>query len=1028
MEKILIIQMCRMGDLVQTLPLLKRLKEEKPGCEITVLCIRESMELIQKSPLVDCFISIPQRFYDNTRGKIENDPAEVDSLWDFPALHTHYDLVINLTHDLSSAILCEKVSGRTKFGRIQTANGEIRALGDWAKYLFAAVKNRTQNLFNLVDIHIGMGDVVHKPVEDWLPVDQNALEKGIETLKGHGYQEKGPLVALQMGANQLHRAWPTHNFAALARHLTKLSGAEIVLLGSSKEGELGAEFQRQVDFPPINLIGQTHVTELPAILRACDFLISNDTGTAHIAAAVGTRVLGLYFSTAYWGETAPYGANNIILQVELPCSPCLYSQMCETVDCKQYLTVEAVRDAALMMLYGRTDRGFDHPHLSLYHSRFLANGTLAYLPLSTEISDSYQTGFINRALWEGTLGLVHDQDYIYRCLSRMGHLGQFRLKVAACHQECCYFKDQYHIALRLVHNIICECYQEPLSQQRILTLNDELMSIQENISKLQLSLMQCYHMYQFMDIDYAAFPQINHQLVRKYSKLFGITNQHISVLGGLLSIIGESASESAYTETTKSHIKHLQHQEAGIVASEPSIHKNLHMLEMMDLGSDTRSGLFQQLIPKYSGLAGLTVSSLTALEALREGQDLWRSQSTMKTCSAVIPAEAGIQKGSLDTGLRRYDEWCFNKEDFGGTEAHGNHAEVLYLGLSSGENFGWGICGDYLTKELSRRVRTIPLGANGELRNNREIPGRVFHTLTATDLSTIYPARGTHNFGYTFFENELMPQSLRNARDYQLVFAGSTWCKERLWDAGIKHIDVLIQGVDQEIFYPITAEKGQDRFVIFSGGKFELRKGQDLVLHAIKILQAKYPDIVLMNVWYNKWPQTMEMMNRSSHIRFQLRGSSWLEIMDHLYLINGIDPGRIITYPIVSNHQLRSLYELTDLGLFPNRCEGGTNLVLMEYMACAKPVVATCTSGHKDILTENNSLMLTHLRRFELHDKEKRLVAAWEEPSLDELLAAIEYAYHHRDKIKAIGRQAGEDLKRFTWEGAAAKAFAAIFR
>jgi ADP-heptose:LPS heptosyltransferase len=536
MEKVLIIQMCRMGDLVQTLPLLKRLKESKQGCEITLMCIRESAELLQFSPLVDCFISLPQRFYDSTRTRIENDPGQVASLWDFPALRSHYDLVINLTHDLSSAILLDRVSGKMKYGRVQTASDEIRALGDWTKYLFAVVKNRTQNILNLVDIHIGMGGVAHKPEENYLGVGHKALEEGRAILKAHGHQEKGPLIALQMGANQLHRAWPVHHFASLARHLTGHHNAEIVLLGSSNEGELGVELQRQVAVPVINLIGKTQVTDLPAILKTCDFLISNDTGTAHIAAAVGTRVLGLYFSTAYWGETAPYGANNIILQVELPCSPCLYSQKCETIDCKEYLTVEAVQNAASMMIDGKVKQDFNHPYLSTYRSRFLSNGTLAYVPISNAISEAYQTGFINRIVWEEALNLEPDRDYISQCASRMLHLDQFRLKALTCQEEHRYLERQYHHALRVAQDIIVEFHKRPLSQQKVLSYNNELMTIQRSIAELQPSLMQAYQIYELMDTDYLPHPQLAQQLVSKYSRLHSISKSSSELLEGLLSI------------------------------------------------------------------------------------------------------------------------------------------------------------------------------------------------------------------------------------------------------------------------------------------------------------------------------------------------------------------------------------------------------------------------------------------------------------------------------------------------------------
>ena len=536
MEKILVIQMCRMGDLVQTLPLLKKLKAEHRGCKITIMCIRESMGLIQDTPLVDCFVSIPHRFYRKTQTQIERDPSLVTTLWNFPPLYAHHDLVINLTHDASSAVLCEKVPATIKHGRIQTRAGEIRTLGDWAKYLFAAVRNRTQNHLNLVDIHIGMGGVPHNPLKNWLAVDQHSAEKGRALLEGHGYRGKGPLVGLQLGASQLHRAWPIGNFAVLAQQLKEQFEFEILLLGSPGEKELGAEFVRQVNFPVINLIGQTQVTELPAILLMCDFLISNDTGTAHIAAAVGTRVLGLYFSTAYWGETAPFGENHLILQVELPCSPCLYHEKCDTLDCKQHLTVEAVYAAASMMLSGQMEQPFDYPHLSLFRSQFLSNGTLAYIPLSAVISDSYQTGFINRVLWEEALGVGHDADYIDLCLSRMGHLDHFRSKAEATQDEHQYLREQYQQALRLLHHIILEFQEPPVTKERILSLNDGLLAIQENISKLKASLMQHYSMYELMDTDFLPHPRMAEQLLKKYRRLQGISNLSATLLGGVLSV------------------------------------------------------------------------------------------------------------------------------------------------------------------------------------------------------------------------------------------------------------------------------------------------------------------------------------------------------------------------------------------------------------------------------------------------------------------------------------------------------------
>ncbi len=351
----------------------------------------------------------------------------------------------------------------------------------------------------------------------------------------------------------------------------------------------------------------------------------------------------------------------------------------------------------------------------------------------------------------------------------------------------------------------------------------------------------------------------------------------------------------------------------------------------------------------------------------------------------------------------------------------------LFLGLPRGENFGWGICSRYLRQELAKRVTTCSVDyQDWNLHSNKSLPGPYFFALQDINLTTPYPARGTFNCGYTFFENELTHQSAENAGHYDLVLAGSSWCVDRLNEKDITHTDLLIQGIDPLLFYPVTERKSADTFVMFSGGKFELRKGQDLVLKAFQVLHKKYRDMHLVNIWYNFWPDSMETMKRSPHIRYEAKKAPWKERMEHVYMINGIDPARVTTYEVYDNKALRDLYQSTDLGIFPNRCEGGTNLVLMEYMACAKPVVASNATGHRDIVSSDNALLLNTNDDMEINDSEGNRIARWADPSLDELIAQIEFAYHNRDVIYEIGTQAGRDLKAFTWEDSAAQLLRAL--
>jgi len=344
----------------------------------------------------------------------------------------------------------------------------------------------------------------------------------------------------------------------------------------------------------------------------------------------------------------------------------------------------------------------------------------------------------------------------------------------------------------------------------------------------------------------------------------------------------------------------------------------------------------------------------------------------------------------------------------------------LYLALSKGENFGWGVCSKYLKQETPKFHENVNVW---DFENDKDVfqkvDGTVFHALTGLDFIPISKIWGDRNYGYTFFENELNQASLENSKRFEKVIGGSTWNEEKMKALGIENAATLIQGIDPEIFFPIEEEKSDELFVIFSGGKFELRKSQDLVLEAVKIMQEKYDNVVLMNAWYNMWPQSMDLFQYSKHIKFERKGNSWQEVMGNVYQLNEIDQNRVITLDLVDNRKLRELYSKTDIALFPNRCEGGTNLVMMEYMACGKPVIASYASGHKDVLDDNHALLLKENIPFRINDSEGNLWADWEEPSLDEIVAKLEFAYNNRNEIKRLGKNAGDYMKNFTWEKSA---------
>jgi glycosyltransferase involved in cell wall biosynthesis len=374
---------------------------------------------------------------------------------------------------------------------------------------------------------------------------------------------------------------------------------------------------------------------------------------------------------------------------------------------------------------------------------------------------------------------------------------------------------------------------------------------------------------------------------------------------------------------------------------------------------------------------------------------------------------------------------------------------MYYLVLPWGKNFGWGVCGKHLTRELAKlaevRLLTQRLDRDAadheiELRffqdkviagdeveflrqHNRQHP--VLQGISDHQLEPYYmPVSAPHKVGYTFFEALVADASVQKAAAYfDVVATGCDWCTGVLRDKGLRQAVTVVQGIDPLTFHPAFSEKElfKDRFVVFSGGKFEFRKGQDIVIRAYKALQDKHADVMLVNSWYNIWDFAMATMTMSPLIQFTMRQGDYVTNMNDLLHQQGLDMKRVVTLPLYPNEIVARTYQNTDVGLFPNRCEGGTNLVMMEYMACGKPVIGSFNTGHKDILTEENARLVQSMRSVTVMAQEKPY-AVWDDPDLDETIAHLEWAYQHRDELRQMGQQAGRDLARFTW-GRAARQF-----
>ncbi len=339
----------------------------------------------------------------------------------------------------------------------------------------------------------------------------------------------------------------------------------------------------------------------------------------------------------------------------------------------------------------------------------------------------------------------------------------------------------------------------------------------------------------------------------------------------------------------------------------------------------------------------------------------------------------------------------------------------LHSCLGREGSYGWGVLTHNLHREFARSGRcaleTIEAGSPRVFR--REIVDGHLLQAVLGDVRRSCHLRGRFNHGLGFFDHPLHESAVVRARKYDRIFVGSRWCAEHLRAAGIENAVPFVQGIDTRLFRPGPGRSGAGGFVVFSGGKFEHRKGQDLVIAAMARFQRRCPEAILVTQWGNYLgAEGGRTMAASPHLRMEAPGDGGEEWSRRLCAANGLDPERTVCLPSMPHEFLPEVYRNTDIGLFPNRCEAGTNLVLAEYQACGRPVIASFQFGQRDVLDARCAFLL---------EPRHHLGTLAAEPDVDEVVAALEEAYRRRDPggLEAMGAEAAEAMRAFTWEAAA---------
>lgn len=353
---ILLVNITRLGDMLQATPTIAGMKLENPDCKVTVLVEKQFEDVCHVIPNIDEVLSLDlgmtvrslAREQDGIIDAYEYVGEMVDKL-----RSKQFDYCLNMSSSAYTALLLRLLGIKRNGGWTSDEEGYRVIESDWAKLFASSVfhQNRQFNSLNLVDVFRCSADVEEHPKHLLINTGRNELDYCNEFIQNAGFTNTGPLICVQAGASQGKRQWAPAKFVKLIKKLVNEQNVRVVLTGAKKELNIIDPIKAGCDSPNVVVAaGKTSVPQLAALLSMSKLLITGDTGPMHISVAVGTPVISMFLASAFGFETGPYSEGNLVLQPVIGCGPCNPNKPCARPDCHDNIDPEWLAQLTAMRL------------------------------------------------------------------------------------------------------------------------------------------------------------------------------------------------------------------------------------------------------------------------------------------------------------------------------------------------------------------------------------------------------------------------------------------------------------------------------------------------------------------------------------------------------------------------------------------------------------------------------------------------------------------------------------------------------
>jgi len=334
-QKILVMRYRFIGDTVLMVPFLRNLRKAFPAARIDLMLEPFSGQVIEGCPYVDEVIpyefkTVHKYIGTASRGKIAGSVHYRRLIKE-----RSYDAVFVLKRSLSSALLVWSAGIKRRIGF--ATEGRQWFLTDPIPY-----RHDQHEVENFLDCLRALDIPIHSTELELWPSLENQ-KRAAELLEATGWESNQLKIVIHATASLPSKQWPLDRFAAVLKILQGRHQAKFIYTGAAGDHATYQELESMGPFQGLNLCGITSLRENCAVFSSAHLFFGVDSGTTHMAAAMGVPVVALFGPTndIMW---RPWGEGHAVITKHLSCSPCK-PHKCDDNECMKRIGIPEALEA-----------------------------------------------------------------------------------------------------------------------------------------------------------------------------------------------------------------------------------------------------------------------------------------------------------------------------------------------------------------------------------------------------------------------------------------------------------------------------------------------------------------------------------------------------------------------------------------------------------------------------------------------------------------------------------------------------------